>query len=44
MLQRLLSLVEPHVIEEQIKPCLRQLMQDSDVDVMYYAKAALAAC
>lgn len=44
MLQRLLSLVEPHVIEQQIKPCLQQLTEDSDVDVTYYAKAALAAC
>lgn len=44
MLQRLLSLVEPHVIEQTIKPCLQQLTEDSDVDVNYYAKVALAAC
>ena len=44
MLQRLLSLVEPHVAEQQIKPCLQQLMEDSDMDVKYYAKVALAAC
>lgn len=44
MLQRLLSLVEPHVAEQQIKPCLQQLVEDSDMDVKYYAKVALAAC
>lgn len=44
MLQRLLTLVEPHVAEQDIKPCLQQLMADSDVDVKYYAKLALAAC
>ena len=44
MLQRLLSLVEPHVVEQQIKPCLQHLTEDADVDVNYYAKVALAAC
>lgn len=44
MLQRLLSLVEPYVVEQQIKPCLQRLNEDSDVDVNYYAKVALAAC
>ena len=44
MLQRLLSLVEPYVVEQQIKPCLLRLNEDSDVDVNYYAKVALAAC
>ena len=44
MLQRLLSLVEPHVVEQTIKPCLQQLTEDSDVDVKYYAKVALTAC
>ncbi len=44
MLQRLLSLVEPHIIEQTIRPCLQQLTEDSDVDVNYYATVALAAC
>ena len=41
MLQRLMALVEPHIIEQRIRPCLQQLSQDSDVDVKYYATVAL---
>ena len=44
MLQRLLMLAEPHIVEQTIKPCLQQLTEDSDVDVNYYARVALAAC
>ena len=44
MLQRMLPLVEPQIVQSSIKPCLHELASDPDVDVSYYAKQALAAC
>jgi len=36
--------VENSVIQQTIKPCLQELVEDSDIDVRYFATAALNAC
>ena len=44
MLERLIPLVDASVVEHTIKPCLLELNEDSDTDVRFYAKQALASC
>ena len=42
MLQRIAPLLDRPVIERTIKPCLAELSDDSDMDVRFYARQALA--
>lgn len=44
MLERLVPSVPGPVVDQTVRPCLLELMEDSDVDVRFYAKQALAAC
>jgi hypothetical protein len=41
MLERMAPLTEPSVVESTIKPALRELSEDGDVDVRFYAAQAL---
>jgi len=36
--------LDSHTIEFQIKPCLTKLHEDEDMDVKYFADAALVLC
>jgi len=44
MLEKMAPLVDRGVAEQQIKPALRQLAEDGDADVRYYASQALYGC
>jgi hypothetical protein len=41
MLERMAPLTDPTVVESTIKPALRELTEDGDVDVRFYAAQAL---
>lgn len=36
--------IENSVVEQTIKPCLQELIEDSDADVRFFASQALEAC
>ena len=44
VLGTLATVVESSVIELQIRPCLNELSEDTDVDVRYFAGQSLTVC
>jgi serine/threonine-protein phosphatase 2A regulatory subunit A len=43
-LERMAPLVDRGVVDSTIKPALRELTEDGDADVRFYAGQALYAC
>ncbi|CAK7349749.1 unnamed protein product [Dovyalis caffra] len=41
VLQSLIPIVDPSVVEKTIRPCLVELTEDPDVDVRFFATQAL---
>ncbi len=44
MLERLAPLVDSSLVDQSVRPCLKELSEDPDADVRFYAKQALVAC
>ena len=44
VMQELITVLDGTVIESKVKPCLKELSEDPDTDVRYFAGQALAAC
>ena len=44
LLERLVPLVDAAIADQTIKPCLRALADDGDVDVQFFAQQALVSC
>jgi serine/threonine-protein phosphatase 2A regulatory subunit A len=44
MLEKIVPLVDPAVVDQTIRPCLTELSEDGDSDVRFYAKQAMYAC
>lgn len=44
MLMRVAPLLERSVVEHSIRPCLNELLEDGDMDVRFYARAAISVC
>ena len=43
-LQQLLPQLDASLIQQQVKPCLLRLAEDSDKDVRYFAGQGLQSC
>lgn len=43
-LHSLIPLLDSSVVQTKIKPCLQELLKDSDRDVKFYASQALQSC
>ena len=44
LIKKLLPKLDSQTVNTKIKPKLAEMSTDSDKDVQYYAKAALASC
>jgi len=44
LLERLVPLVDATIADQTIKPCLQAMVDDSDVDVQFFAQQALVSC
>jgi len=43
MMAKIAPLLERQVLDHHVKPCLRELCEDADMDVRFYAREALIA-
>ncbi len=44
LLKKMLGRMDPGTVASKVKPALAEMSTDTDKDVQYYAKQALAAC
>ena len=44
LMEKVAPIVDGAVVEQTIRPCLRELSEDKDGDVRFYAQRALTVC